>query len=277
MDYTDDDKVGLNQLNPNLQALLNNLTTSQAFQELKSSLDVHKSDNQRHLTEDTIDKINYSYNRIKETLDEDVGKMLNDFVNTVVGIQQHIENEVIHWTAVEKAEYKNILNLVRNAIFQMESNISKYQLDTSSNYVSNERYESLDTNVQQHIANSNIHVYGIERTKWNNMIHDANSYTDQTMQAHKQDTTTHTTDREKTIWNDHVNNNAIHMSVTDVALIRNHMEDNTIHIPLDDQVKLKELESLVPTLVNRITELEKIVSNQEALLERISRSISILE
>ena len=277
MDYTDEDKVGLSQLNPDLQALLANLTTSQAFQELKSSLDVHKSDNQRHLTQETMSKIDYSYNRIKETLDEDVGRMLTDFVDSVVSIQQHINNEVIHWTAVEKAEYKNILNLVRNAIAQMESNITKYQLDTSSNYVSNKQYQGLDTNVQQHIANSNIHVYGIERTKWNNMIYDANEYTDQVMQAHKQDQVQHTTDLEKSIWNDHVNNNAIHMNVTDVALMHNHIQDGTVHITLDDQVKLKELETLVPTLVNRITELEKIVSKQEDLLERISRSISILE
>ena len=93
------------------------------------------------------------------TRDVDNLEMLKNFVNTVVSMQEHIDNDIIHWTAIEKSEYKNLLNLVRNAIAKMESNISQYQLDTSSNYVSHNQYNDLDTNVQQHIANSYVHIF----------------------------------------------------------------------------------------------------------------------
>lgn len=277
MDYTDHDKVSLNQLNPNLQQMLSNLITSQAFKELMSSLDVHKSDNKRHLTEEAINKIEYSYRRIKETIDEDVGQMLLDFSNTVLTIQQHMNNDTIHWTAVEKAEYKNILNTVRNAISQMQSSIAKYQLDTSTNYVGFEQYQALDDNVQNHIANNNCHIFSLERVKWNNMINDANSYSDQILQGHKQDRIQHTSENEKKLWNDHVNNNAIHMYVTDVALIQNHMQDNTKHTTLEEKNIIKQLQAQVTTLTEQVSSLQNIVQSQQSLLDRIQRSISIIE
>lgn len=277
MDYTDEDKVSIKQLNPKLQELLADLISSQAFQELKSSLDIHKNDNNRHLTEDVISKINYSYNRIKETIDEDVGEMLKNFVNTVVSMQEHIDNDIIHWTAIEKSEYKNLLNLVRNAIAKMESNISQYQLDTSSNYVSYNQYNELNTNVQQHIANSHVHIFPHERTNWNNMLLEAKSYSDNILQAHKQDSISHTNDVEKAIWNDHVNNSAIHMNITDLGLIHNHLEDLTIHTTLEDKAKIRQLQDQVTSLTETVNQLQSIVNAQQAAIDKIKVSISILE
>ena len=277
MNYTDEDKVSIKQLNPKLQELLADLISSQAFQELKSSLDIHKNDNSRHLTEDVISKINYSYNRIKETIDEDVGEMLKNFVNTVVSMQEHIDNDIIHWTAIEKSEYKNLLNLVRNAIAKMESNISQYQLDTSSNYVSHNQYNDLDTNVQQHIANSYVHIFPHERTNWNNMLLEAKSYSDNILQAHKQDSISHTNDVEKAIWNDHVNNSAIHMNITDLGLIHNHLEDLTIHTTLEDKAKIRQLQDQVTSLTETVNQLQSIVNAQQAAIDKIKVSISILE
>lgn len=277
MDYTDNDKVGLAQLNPNLQQLLKDLIGTKEFQQLQSSLDIHKNDDTRHLTQDDINKLEYSYNRIKETIDEDVGEMLTNFVTTVVDIRRHMENDVIHWTAVEKAEYKNILNVVRNAITQMESNISKYQLDTSSNYVGYEQFNELNNNVQEHIGNINTHIYVTERSKWNNTLPQAKDYADNILQAHKLDTISHTSELEKMLWTEHMNNTGIHASVTDLALIENHMQDKTIHITLEDQAFLRELHEQYQILVDKVQELSDTVNKHEALLERIQRSISILE
>ena len=277
VDYTDNDKVGLSQLNPNLQKLLADLINTEAFQALQSSLDVHKNDNTRHLTEDAANKIEYSYNRIKETIDEDVGKKLNTFVDTVVGIQQHMNNDVIHWNAVEKAEYKNMLNNIRNAIAQMKASISEYQIDASANYVNYEKFDNLERNVQGHIANINTHIYPIERLKWNNALPDANDYTDKAIQKHTLDSRLHTSEQEKKLWNEHINNAGIHASITDLALIQNHMQDQTIHITLEDQAFLRELKEKYETLTETVRELSNTVSKHEVLLERIQRSISILE
>ena len=276
MDWNENDKVSMNQLSPDVLQALKSLITEEQFQQVLSALDLHRNNTQVHMSEEEKLKLNYVFNRINETLNQGLGETLEELSNLVINFQTHVNNSNIHWTSIEKLEYVNFLNSVKKAITDMQDTISTFQNEANSKFISTSEFSELSNNLTDHENNAYVHIYTHERTRWNNMLNDANKYADLILSNHSQDTSLHSTSSEKEIWNNHVNSNAIHTTSAEKTRIQSHIDNEVIHMTVEEKTLLDGINARFNELTQAITSLRNSVNTHTTEISKLKDAVGIL-
>lgn len=273
--WTDDDKIGFEQLNAELQEILNAKTTVENFRSWTNEFDIHRKDHLVHLTQDDRDHLNYAYNRVIRYLDSNLDGNIEDIRDIIENYNAHITDYVSHWTATDRNEYNNFVENTNRKFEELDTLISQERTTSDSRYVPVTDYSSLVMDVNNHKLNTTSHITSSERSKWNSILDESKEYTDNLMYTHTvTKSKLHITDDERLAWNSHRDDSTLHVTSEEKSSYASHINNKEIHVTYEDKSKWNRYEEEIHSNTNAVAYLRTEMSTLSEHVATIIRTLN---
>ena len=273
--WTDDDKIGFEQLNAELQEILNAKTTVENFRSWTNEFDKHRKDHLVHLTQDDRDHFEYAYDRVKRYLDNNLDGNIDDMRDIIANYNSHVNDNVAHWTSNDRNDYNTFVENTNKKIEKLYTTINQERTTSDSRYVPVSDYSSLVADVNNHKLNMISHITPSERSKWNGILDEAKEYVDGLMYTHTvTKSNLHISDDERLAWNSHRDDGTLHVTSEEKHLYSNHVNNNSIHIDQSERVKWNNYEQDIYQNTNDIRYLRTEIATLSEHIATIIRTLN---
>ena len=273
--WTDDDKIGFEQLNAELQEILNAKTTVENFRSWTNEFDKHRKDHLVHLTQDDRDHFEYAYDRVKRYLDNNLDGNIDDMRDIIANYNSHVNDNVAHWTSNDRNDYNTFVENTNKKIEELYNKINQERTTSDSRYVPVSDHSSLVADVNNHKLNMISHITPSERNKWNGILDEAKEYVDGLMYTHTvTKSNLHISDDERLAWNSHRDDGTLHVTSEEKHLYSNHVNNNSIHIDQSERVKWNNYEQDIYQNTNDIRYLRTEIATLSEHIATIIRTLN---
>ena len=252
----DKDGIAYSQLNKELRNRIDNMVNIDQYRSLSNEINTHFINTVTHVSVSDRNNWNYAYKRIVEYVDGDISNNLNDMAGISRQLQNHMNDNVRHWTDVDKNMYENFVTETKDGFDALNKEIRDINVKFD-NYITQSVFQTHVSEFNNHVLNLYTHVRDDERSKWNSSEGNAKRYADEILYIHTSNSDMHIKAAEREKWNDHVENDSVHITAEDKSKFNSHISNAGLHVSTDQKMAWDRALNEITDLKARVEALER--------------------
>jgi len=252
----DKDGVSYSQLNKELRDRIDNMVNIDQYRSLSNEINTHFINTISHVSVSDREKWNYAYKRIAEYVDGEISGNLDNIASISRLLQNHMNDNVRHWTDVDKNTYENFITETKDGFASIDTQIKNINIKFDS-YITQSVFQTHVSEFNNHVLNLYTHIRDDERSKWNASEGNAKRYSDDILYVHSSNSDMHIKAAERDKWNDHIENDAVHITAEDKAKFNSHVSNAGLHVSTDQKMAWDRALNEITDLKARVEALER--------------------